>query len=652
MALYIQTRAFDYHGRQADPRRQTVTTLEQFQWMMRVLKQQRSVAADTETSGTAWYRHARMCGASFTCPLQGALQSWYIPFRHQTGEQQLPEDLVLRGIRDVVEDPNIETRWHNKKFDWHMMRADGLDIVGPSRDTMFEALLYDENVPLALKSRANFDLQRPDALVYEAILDNEVKRLASEAKIGIKEYKDRFGYSHVPIQTAGLYACFDTEFTWELAELYDRKSIRQTFAETYQLEMDLTAALIEMEENGLPVDVDYLNYLKAVTEQAMVTLEPQVFHALGGYSFNLGSDDELRDVMKNRLGLKMWKRTETGAYSVDKEVLEHFSDEHPAMELILEWRQARKINSTYTDSIIKSIGYDGLLHGDFRQVGTNTGRLSSASPNLQNFAGDSDKRALAYSGKKVEDGGVDPWSVKRAFVNRGPGWARGYYDYSQIELRVLAHYSQDPTMMDVYLNGEDIHERTRLEVGGPEGKRRDAKIVNFGLSYCLSAKGFSRQAKIPLEEAESFMNIFFERYPRIAPFRREFWAFVRQNGFFFQNMFGRPRRVPGLNNMNAYERGRAERQAIGTLIQGTAAELTKKSIVRLHQWNHSQGLGLKLCSTIHDEIQIDQPVHNFVEVARGVKYIMEDFPQFHPILAETDAEWMDTNWAEKKGLTL
>jgi DNA polymerase-1 len=652
LSLYIQARAFDYHARPNDPRRQVVTTLSQFQWMMAVLLQQKSVAFDTETSGTAWYRHARICGYSFTCSPDGALQSWYVPFRHQTGELQLDEGLALRGCRDIVQNPNIEKICHNTKFDWHMVRADGIDMLGPRRDTMIEAALADENVPLALKMRAVVDLQRPDALVYEAILDNEVNRRVKESPYGKTEYKDRFGYSQLPIQTTGIYACFDTEFTWDLARLYDAKNVRTEFASTYELEIDLTGALIEMEENGLPLDVDYIHHLKRITEAAQDQLEPQVMHALGGYQFNLGSDDELRHVMSQRLGLKMWKKTKTGAMSVDKEVLEHFADDHPAMELILQWRQARKISTTYTDSILKSIGYDGLLHGDLRQLGTNTGRLSSSSPNLQNFAGDSDKRAIAHTGKSLEDGGFDPWSVKRAFVVRGEGWSRGYYDYSQIELRVLAHYSQDPTMIDVYLKGEDIHERTRLEVGGPDGKRRDAKIVNFGLAYCLSAKGFSRQAKIPLAEAEAFMLVFFERYPRIAPFRREFWAHVRQNDCFFQNLYGRPRRVPGMKNLDAYQRGRAERKAIGTLIQGTAAHLMKKSIVRLHKWNHQHNIGMKPCSTIHDEIQIDTPSQYFVEISRGVKHIMEDFHEFRPIVPETDVEVMTTNWAEKRGIAI
>jgi len=650
---YVQTRAFDYHAKAHDPRRQVVTSQQQFQEMMAVLLRQDWVAFDTETSGTAWYRHARMCGASFTCRPDGALQSWYVPFRHQTGEDQLDEELALWGIRDVVQNPNIGKICHNAKFDWHMVRADGIDMLGPRRDTMIEAMLSDENMPLALKSRANLDLGRPDALVYEAILDNELNRLVKDSPFGKNEYRDNFGYSHLPVQTTGIYACFDTEFTWELGEHYDANNIRQDYASTYDLEIDLTAALVEMEENGLPLDVDYIHQLKRVTEEAQARLAPQIYSALGNYQFNLGSDEELRHVMSQRLGLRMWKKTKTQALSVDKEVLEYFEDEHPAMGLILQWRQANKISTTYTDSILRSIGYDGLLHGDLKQAGTNTGRLSAEKPNLQNFAGDSDKRALAHSGKKLKDGGIDPWSVKRAFVCRGPGWCRGYYDYSQIELRVLAHYSQDPTMLDVYLKGGDIHARTAWEVFGDEEKRRPAKVINFGLAYCLSAKGFARQAKIPLEDAERFMDTFFERYPNIAPFRQKFWAGVRQNGCFFQNMFGRPRRVPGIANpLDAYQRGRSERQAIGTLVQGTAAHLTKASIVRLHRWNHQHGVGLKMCSTIHDEIQVDMHQQYFLEISRSIKHMMEDFKEFHPIVPETDVEYTDTNWSEKRSITV
>ena len=649
--IFIQKRAFDYHARGLSDARRVVRTVQEFQQMMHILLQQRVVAWDTETSGLAWYRSARICGYSFTCRIGGALHSWYVPYRHATGEHQLPENLAIQGMRDILENPCIEIIMHNAKFDWHMARADGVDIIGPRRDTMIEATLFDENSNIGLKSRANSDLKNAYASVYESILNGEIKNRAKDAKMGITEYKDRFGYSHVPTGMAGMYACMDTEFTFELAEFYDAQNIRGQYASTYEREIALTEALLEMEENGLSVDTDYIHALKGRAADTLDQLAPRIFKLLDNYVFNIGSDDELRHVLIRRLGLNLWKRTKKGDnLSVDKEVLEEFEDVHPACELILQYRQASKILTTYTDSILKHIGHDGLLHGAFRQVGAATGRLSSNAPNLQNFAGDSNKRAIAHTGLALDKGGIDPLSVKRAFVNRGPGWCRGYFDYSQIELRVLAYYSKDPTMTDVYVRNDDIHERTRMEVFGEEGKRRDAKVINFGLSYCLSAAGLARGAKMALPTAEHFMNTFFKRYPRIGPFRHEFWNAISTQKGYFENIFGRPRRVPEITSVNGQRRTRAQRVAIGSLIQGTAAELTKISIIRLHQWNKAHRLGLKLCTTIHDEIQIDIPKPDFIPIARGVKHIMQDFNQFGVIPAITDVEYMETNWSEKKGV--
>lgn len=649
--MFVQTRAYEYH-RFNDPTKRVVTTVEEFWNVIRYLQRFPFLAYDCETSGTAWFRHSRICGFSFSVwnPDGSGSLSWYVPFRHQTGEQQIPPDVALAGLKLLLEDVRIGKICHNLKFEMHMAMCDGIQILGPLRDTMIEAQLYDENSLVGLKDRAMTDLNDPAPQAHEHILTGILKQRAKEARMNITTYKDAVGYAQVPIVACGQYACYDTHATLSLASFYDSKNVRGFFQEIYDTEIDLTGALFRMERNGVPIDVQHLENLRSQTEAAMHTIAPQVFASLSGFTFNIGSDSELCDVLVRKLGLPLFKRTDSGQLSVDKEVLEHFSDDHPACALLLEWRSAQKINSTYTDSILSRLDANNILHGDFKQLGTNTGRLSAAKPNMQNFAGDSDKRALAYSGKKLEDGGVDPWSVKRAFVNRGPAYMRGYFDYSQIELRVLAEYSGDPTMIEVYRNNEDIHKRTQMEVFNSEEKslRRLAKVINFGLSYCLSPAGFSRQAKIPLGEAERHMENFFKKYPRIAPFRKEFWAFVRKNGCQFQNMFGRPRRVPDLESNEGWKRGSAERRTIGSLIQGTAAQLTKIAIVRIDKWEQANRSGTLLCSTIHDEISADIPTHCAVEVGRVIKREMEDFGRwFHKVPILTDAEQSTTNWAEK-----
>lgn len=913
---FVQRRAFSYF-RVENPRHKLVQDEAEFWQVIRFLEKQKTIGLDYETSGLQVHRHSRICGVALGCETANDVYAWYVPFRHVTGERQLPEDVVLKGTKILTEKLDLEKICHNVKFEDHMSRRDGMQLLGPRRDTMIEAHLYDENQSAALKNRAATDLGNMLAHKHEALLNRELARLAKEQRLKITEYKDAFGYSQVPVGLAAAYACYDIEFTLQLARFYDHHSVRAHFQNVYETEIRLASVLCDMERNGVPVDVGYIQGLKERVSIACERLAPKIYQAVGNYHFNIASDDELRHVLITRCGLPLTKKTKAEKLSVDVEVLESFSDMHPVCDLLLEYRTADKIRTTYTDSILKRIGWDGLLHGEFRALGTNTGRLASSNPNMQNFPSDSDSRAQASTGKKIKDGGVDPFSIKRAFVRRGDDQIRLHYDYSQIELRVLAEYSQDPTMLDVYRNGLDIHTRTESEVFGTEDgtNRRPAKVINFGLcvaegqlvltdhgeipiervlshhkvwdgiawvshsgivcrgeqevitydgltatpdhevyttegkriplaclqgrsdlrgqlaiggrgtipitytdfdrrrkgagdwdeqdsescgscvhclrkaevgagdeyslreeyelpvsvweilrspgevfgaavrrydatllprhtpffpplqraghqgfvhvtrtlhpvgvgyvsrsgfskeglrphrqrrallagqpslggsqhksakqaavvydilnagprrrftvsgkvvsnSYCLSAKGFSRQAKMQLEKAEAYMQRFFARYPRIAPFREEFWAMCRRNQNSFLNKFGRPRRIPGLALMDGYERGRAERQAIGSLIQGTAAELTKASLIRIADWEQKNGAGIKLLSTIHDEISMDLPMANLREVSPEIKGMMEDFaPYFPSVPIVTDTEFSLRSWDEKRTLT-
>ena len=653
--VFVQTFAFDYHRVEgADPTKRIVRDVDEFWQVIRYVEQFPEAAYDTETSGLAWQHTARIVGFSLTVrnPQGPGTLSWYFPFRHQTGEKQLPGDVTLKGLRAILENTRLGKIVHHAKFERHMAWMEGIRILGPLRDVMIEAHLYDENFNIGLKDRITRDLGDTAARAHEIILSKLLTERAKHAGMGKEAYTDRYGYATIPISIAGTYACYDTDGTLRLADFYDKHNIRGFFSETYADELELSEMFFEMEQIGVPVDVGYLRHLQRITAAAQEQLAPQVFSALN-YKFNLGSDAELRDVLTQRMGLRLWKRTKQGdQFAVDKEVLESFAEDHPVCGLILEWRQANKIETTYTTGIIERLDANNILHGSFKSLGTNTGRTSSENPNMQNFAGDSDKRALAFSGKKLEDGGVDPWSVKRAFLcQRFPGWVRRFNDYSQIELRVLAHYSQDPVMLDVYATGEDIHNRTSMEVFGMLDKsmRRYAKVINFGLSYCLSSVGFARQAKIPEHEAEEHMRKFFERYSRIAPFREEFWSYVRQNNGCFRNLFGRPRRVPYINAQQGYMRGRGERQTIGALIQGTAGALMKKALIRINRWRKANSVEMLPCQLIHDDFQFD--VHKSIadDVNREVVQMMEEFGDYFPnVPIEVDTESSETNWAEKK----
>lgn len=637
------------------PDKTLVMTSDVFQRMLNFLDQSPVLVFDFETSGLEWFKDARPCGLAFSGWDKNTKQihSFYTPYRHRTGEAQLDLAVIGPAFKQLLADESRTKVAHNIKFDEHFARTEGWRVRGPRYDTMIAARLYDENRPLALKARAEQDLGRQDAGEWERKMDGQVFKLARIHKMGKKDYLAKYGYSQIVSPVCGTYSCFDVEFTLQLYGLYERAGVSQRYPRIWDTEMQLTEVMCDMEEMGLPIDVDYLENLRDSLRGVKASLEMEIERLLG-FRLNLGSDDVLRDFLVNQMGFKLTKLTKAKALSVDREVLESFESHHPSIRLIMDWRDVEKLLNTYTTSILKRLDDKNILHADFQQTGTNTGRLSCKEPNFQNQPTDDDARAEKHSGKALEHGGIDPWSIRRAFVNRGQGWVRLFFDYSQIELRVLAFYSRDPVMVDNYLKGGDIHECTSLEVFGSKEKkfRRVAKVINFGIPYGISELGLSRQAKIPYGDAEKFLATFFQRYSGVEQFRRGFWAQIRSQRCQFQNLFGRPRRVPHIVSPNDFYRGRGERQAIATLIQGTAAELIKESMVRVSHRFQKEQLPAYLVNTVHDEVQADCHVDALVPVVRAMKEEMERFPELDPIPVVVDGDYSTQSWADKKGLPL
>lgn len=648
----IQTKAWSY-WKAGDENKTVVTDGGTFERMVRHLQAGPTLTVDYETSGTAWHAHARSIGIAFATwdRESGKVWNYYVPYRHRTGEPQLEFDRISPAIKQLLEDESKLKICQNIKFEDHFSRKEGWELRGPRFDTMIASHLYDENTPLKLETRAEKILGRTDARRFELEMQREVLKLARAHKIGVKEYKYKHGYEHTPINLCGTYSCFDVDHTTELFFFYDRWGVQSRYPRIWATEMDLTRALCDMEENGLPVDIEYLENLRADLTGVMTRLEGQIKEALGLDIFKLGSDDELRHFLAKKLRLPLFKKTRGNKFSVDREVLEYFEGYHPVLRMLLDWRDAEKLVSTYTTSILAKLDEDGVAHPDFQQVGTLTGRLACREPNFQNMSNDSDDRALEHSGKKLEDGGIDPWSIRRAFIVRNDGgqvMLRLYFDYSQIELRAIAYYSADPRMTQVYLEGGDIHKAVSEEI---DRSRRVAKVVNFGLSYGLTETGLARQAKLSSEDAKATLGRFFARFPGILKLRERLWTAMRMDPeSSFVNLFGRQRRIPSINSTESWEQGRAERQAIGSLIQGTAAELTKESIVRIAQFFREENLPAKLVNTVHDEVQIDCPAEVLVQVAQGVKARMEDYPEFSPIPIVVDGDYTLKSWADKQKL--
>lgn len=685
--FYTQATGFSYFGFRQDERFKVVTQTSDLEVMMNCLRQAKSVAFDYETDGLAWWKGKRPCGVAFTAHNKGDPHplNWYVPFRHRTGQNQLSPEVVIGAQKEILEHYEIEKIAHNLKFETHMSRVDGIKLRGPRVDTMIEARLWNEDAPGGLKDRLEMDLNDPEGKRREGMLNEDINRLASRRGLGVKAYKDLIGYAELDIYLCGGYAGYDTLGAWNLHQFYEESGVRRYYSKSprqvegalgiYDVEMRLVSVLARMEEIGQPIDSEYLQKLhQHLLEQQEEARKAFFKWAYPIHEFNLSSDDQLREFLSKYLKCT-WREdqlTKTKQPAVDYDTISEFAEQYPGLNHVLRYKECEKKLSTYTLALIELADENGVIHCNYRQEGTNTGRMSCKDPNLQNVSSDDSDRAKA-------NGGLDPESIKRAFVVRrqpndpfmqlmisafGPDVVvvRQLWDYSQVELRVLTEYTQDPGLMKAYDDDKDIHDEVEKAVFGTcitydaNGKkidgpnRRKAKVINFGLSYCMSPIGFVRQIKeVTPEEAEGYFNEYNRKFPGVPAFREMFWKYIRMNKCQFDSKFGRTRHIPSIVADNQKDRKRAERMAIATLIQGTAAEFTKQSLVLLDEAFEKAGLVTRLSQTIHDEIQTDGPAQEFAEVARITKRIMTDFPDFR-VPIKVDGSFSTTHWADKKGI--
>lgn len=653
--MSAQITAFSVHDESADPSSSVITTADRFERLMRFLDSRRAMVFDYETSGLAWYRDSESVGAGMAAwDDQGRLWKAYVPYRHKTGERQLDFNLVGPAIKRQLEREDLTKIVHNFGFEEHMSRRDGWQIRGPRVDTIIDGRLYNENEVSLLETRAMVDLGRKDAWEDAKRMTQITGKLAKQNGMKRKDYLSVHGYEEVPVVPCGIYCCTDLDHTAHLAAKYIAWGVEAHYPRVRPTELSMIGILTDLESAGMRIDVAHLEGVRASMGRKKADIEARIKDALGGWTFNWSSDDQLRDFLWNRLGCRWEKMTKAGKkahrrqnyrpdfdktpyLAVDSDVLESFSDRYPILQWILDWRDADKIESTYTTSILERLDANDYVHGSIKQMGTNTGRMSSEEPNYQNFP--------------------SKGPIRAAFLVVGPGWVRLYFDYSQVELRVLAWYSGDPLMRATYVegaNGGDIHETTRREVSEMSGRRferRPAKVINFGLAYGLTAAGMAVQAKMALQDAEFFMDTFWRRFRGVDDWRRELWALARRQGGCANNVYGRTRRLPELLPGNPkWLRSRAERQMIGSMIQGTAADILKEAMVRVDAYLKASGTGARLCNTVHDEIQVDCPWEYAQQVIGDIGRIMEDVPEFHPIPILADCEITATHWGEKKSV--
>ncbi len=528
---------------------------------------------DTETTGLNPMR-AELVGLSFAWKA-GAARFVPVP----AGREAAAE--VLDRFREVLQDPAIGKTGHHLKYDISVLAAQGIDVKGPLFDTMLAHALIDPD------RRHKLDLISEELLGYAPI---PITRL-----IGEKD-PDASRLREVPLAQLSDYACEDADITWQLREVLEPKLREQNQERVfYDIEVPLTPVLVDMEREGIRVDAAALAEASESLGATIARLESRI-QELAGTSFNLNSPKQLGQILFDFLKLDAKPRkTRTGQYATDEQVLSALAAKHEIAAQILEYREAAKLKNTYVDTLPTFIVPEtGRVHTTFGQAQTATGRLQSQNPNLQNIPIRSDQGQ----------------EIRKAFVPRSEDYLLLSADYSQIELRILAALSGDEAMHEAFASGQDIHTATAARVFGVSldavdaAMRRKAKMVNYGLAYGMSAFGLSQRLGISRSEAAQIMDQYFAQFPGIRQFIDQSVASARKNGF-AETRTGRRRYLRDIDSRNGTLRGAAERNAINMPIQGTAADLIKLAMIRIHRDLAERELRSRMLLQVHDELVFD-----------------------------------------------
>ena len=578
--------------------------------LIRELEKQPSFCFDTETTSLV-PREARLVGISFSWK---AHQGWYVPIPADPSEAKR----TLAGLIPVLVDPIKEKVGHNLKFDLGVLLAHDIQVEGPLFDTLIAHALVEPEL------RHGMDYVSERFLGYSPV---PIARLIG--KDGSKNMRD------VPLDEIAPYATEDADITWQLRELLTPKLAEKGQDKVFrEIECPLIPVLTRMEWEGVRVDA---TALETFSQQLGHEIESQQLRIqeLAGTEFNLNSPKQLGEVLFDRLKIaEKPKKTKTGQYSTNEQTLQDLAPRHEIVRRLLEHRGATKLKNTYADALPGMISpHTGRIHTTYQQVLAVTGRLSSHDPNLQNIP------------IRTELG----QEIRRAFVARDAGYRLMSADYSQIELRIIAALSQDPGMLEAFASGLDIHTATAARVYGvmpalvSDEMRRNAKMVNFGIAYGISAFGLAQRLGIPRTEAASIINNYFQQYAGIRNYIDATLAFAREHGY-VQTVTGRRRSLPDIRSANAAVRGAAERNAINMPIQGSAADMIKVAMVRVDSALRSRPLKTRMILQIHDELLFDLYPPEEAEVRELVEREMRTaLPLNVPIAVEIG---VGTTWLE------
>ena len=599
-------------GGEEDTHYTLVETEEQLAEALEACENAPIVSVDLETTSLNPLE-ARVVGVSLSTE---PLRAWYLPLRHQQGTN-LPAEATLERLAVMLKDPDRPKTGHNIKYDALVLRNEGIDIRGIAFDTMVASYLLNP-------SRRHHGL---DSLALE-YLQHQMIPISSLIGSG----RNQISFADTLTEEAGEYACEDADMALRLMrEMTPKLEALELRSLMDQIEVPLIPVLVEMEATGVLVDRSLLGAMSSEFEEELTRLEAEI-HDQAGEAFNVNSPQQLQEILFDKLGLPPAKKTKTGL-STDSEVLEGLITEHEIARMLLDYRALSKLKSTYIDALPRLINPDtGRIHTSFNQTVATTGRLSSSEPNLQNIP------IRSTAGRRI----------RRAFV-APEGRVLLSADYSQIELRVMAHLSKDERLLEAFRSGSDVHTSTAAaifecpleEVSADQ--RRQAKTVNFGVMYGMGSVSLGKQLGIPSSEAKAFIESYFDRFSGVAGYIEWAKEEARRNGF-VTTLMNRRRYMPELESSAPQVRSFAERTAVNTPIQGSAADLIKKAMISIDRWLRQEEVPADMLIQVHDELVFEVDSEAVEEVQKRVVDLMESALDLDvPIVV--DAAW-GPNWAE------
>ncbi|MFZ1901333.1 MAG: DNA polymerase I [Azonexus sp.] len=573
---------------------ETVLTWQQFDAWLGRIEAAELTALDTETTSLDSFA-ARIVGISLSVKVGEAC---YIPLAHTApgAPDQLPRDEVLARLKPWLSAVDRKKVLQNAKYDQHVFANHGIALAGVAHDTMLQSYVIESDKGHDLGQLCTRHLGLV-TIAYEDLCGKGAKQI---------------GFDQVDIERAAIYAAEDADVTLRVHQaLHPQFAAESGLSHIYHdLEMPVRQVIWQMERTGILIDAATLTRQSHEIGQKIMALETQAYE-LAGQPFNLASPKQLGDILFGKLGLPVKKRTASGGPSTDEEVLSELALDYPLPKLLLEHRSLAKLKGTYTDKLPRMINPDtGRVHTNFSQASVVTGRLASSDPNLQNIP------VRTEEGRRIRTAFVAP-----------DGHSIVSADYSQIELRIMAHLSGDDRLLDAFAHGEDVHRATAGEIFGvtplevgPD-QRRVAKTINFGLIYGMSAFGLARQLGLERSAAQTYIDRYFARYPGVARYMEEAREAARQHGY-VETAFGRRLWFPEIRSSNGNRRQGAERAAINAPMQGTAADLIKMAMIAVQQWLEATRLKSRLVLQVHDELVLEVPDAELMEIRTHLPRLM------------------------------